>query len=85
MMCGAPRNEMSVVGLGLGGLRDRSGTEGRMSHNSSTICNKAIHVLAKSVNPPVNNGFQRSGMHIVWSMPLTVHPGLSSQRLDQHG
>ena len=27
-------DKMSVVGLGLGGLRDRSGTKGRTGHNS---------------------------------------------------
>ena len=31
------RNETSVVSLGLGGLRDRSGTEGRTSHNNILI------------------------------------------------
>ena len=32
------RDETSVVGLGLGGLRDGSGTEGGMSHNIIHQC-----------------------------------------------
>ena len=31
------RNEMSVVSLGLGGLRARSGTKGGMSHNMLSL------------------------------------------------
>ena len=38
--------------------------------------------LLRVSTPPANDGFQRSGVHAVWSMPLTVHPGLLSQRLD---